>query len=414
VGTVVIVGAGQAGIETATALRRAGHQGPIVVFGEEPGLPYARPPLSKAYLVGEADAAALLLRKSETYDQQDIQLRPGTRVAAIDTAAHAAVLDDGQRLRYDHLVLATGGDPRVPDTPGLVTAANVHTLRTLDDATALRARLAAGSRVAIIGGGYIGLEIAAAARTKGLHVSVVEAAPRVLARVTSPVVSEFFHRVHAEEGVEILVDAAVAEALTDDAGDVRLLRLTDGRELEVDFVLVGVGLIPRTQLAEAAGLLVDNGIVVDDAMRTSVPDIYAIGDVARHPDPQQGGSRRLESIPNASEQARCVAATITGSFRPYTAVPWFWSDQYDLKLQTAGLASGYDSLVVRGDATAGRQLTVLYLQGEVVIAADVVNKPADFAAAKRLISARVAVDPEELADSDRPLKSFVGRAAPTA
>ena len=405
-GTVVIVGAGQAGVETAVALRLADYAGAIVIIGEEPGAPYSRPPLSKAYLAGEEDIADLALRAAEVYQQHDIALRTDTRVAKIEPTERVVVLESGDRLPYDSLVLATGGAARTTDIAELSAAGNVHTLRTVADAAALRQRLEHGARAVIVGGGYIGLEGAAVLRRCGLEVTVVEAAPRILARVTSPVISEFFERIHRDEGVDVIVNTQVAGAHLDNRGDVDALRLSDGRELATDFVLLGIGLNPRTELAEAAGLLVDNGIVVDECMRTSARDVYAVGDVARHPDPQRGGTRRLESVPNASEQARCVAATLAGSHRAYAAIPWFWSDQFDVKLQTAGVPSATDRVVVRSDPEHPRQLTALYLDDDLVVAADVANKPADFAAAKRLIAARVRVDPDQLADVTRPLKEF--------
>jgi len=413
--TIVIVGTGQAGVDTAAALRLAGHRGNIVMIGEEAAPPYSRPPLTKAYLKGEASAADLLLRSEEFYPREKIDLRTGVTAVAIDPSAHEVLLSDGERLRYDRLVLATGGRARRLDRPELAHARNVHTLRNLEDASALRARLVPGARAVILGGGYIGLEIAAVARQAGVEVTVLEAAPRVLARVTSPIVSEFFQRVHGEEGVRIVTNARVDAFVTDASGDVAAVRPAGVAPIEADFLLVGIGITPRVELAEAAGLHVDDGIVVDELMRTSADDIFAVGDVARHPDPRHGGLRRLESVPSASAQARCVAAALTGGPRVPDAPPWFWSDQYDLKLQAAGLAVGHDRVIPRGDPRAGRQLTVLYLRGDVVVAADVVNRPADFAAAKRLIAAGHAVDSRRLADPDVPLKTFIAsRVATTA
>jgi len=406
VGRVVIVGGGQAGADAAAALRMAGHEGEIVLVGEEPSLPYARPPLSKAFLAGEVSEEALLIRSPSAYATNRITVRTGTAVARIDRGAREVVLTSGERLGYDRLVLATGGTPRRFDTPETARASNVLTLRTLTDATALREYLQPGARAVILGAGYVGLEIAAAARARRIEVTVVEIAPRVLARVTSPVMSAFFERIHREEGVEIITGATVDGYEVADSGDVTGVRLADGRVLPSDVVLFGVGMVPRTELAEEAGLRVDNGIVVDERMRTTDPDVFAIGDVSSHPDPRNGGLRRLESVPNASEQARIVASVITGSTRPYDATPWFWSDQYDLKLQMAGLAVAYDDLVVRGDPDDGRELTVLYLRGQVVIAADAVNRPADFAAARRLIAAGTPVDVDVLRDSDVPLRSL--------
>lgn len=406
-GTIVVVGTGQAGSDTAAALRQAGYCGKVIMVGEEASLPYSRPPLSKAYLKGEANPEDLLLRSEGFYPRAEIEVRTGTKVLAIDPVAHNILLAGGERLRYDRLVLATGGRARRLSRPELASARNVHTLRSVEDAAALRGRLVPGARAVILGAGYIGLEVAAAARHAGAEVTVLEVAPRVLARVTSPVMSEFFHRVHREEGVEITVNAHVDGFTAGACGDITAVRLAGSAPVEADFVLLGIGIAPRTELAEAAGLKVDDGIVVDEFMRTSAEDIFAVGDVARHRDPRHGGLRRLESIPNAVEQARCVAATLTGSPRAYDALPWFWSDQFDLKLHAAGLPVGHSRSLVRGNPHAGRRLTVLYLRGDAVIAADVVNSPADFAAAKRLITAGHPVDPQRLADPDIPLKTFI-------
>jgi len=407
--TTVIVGAGQAGGETAVALRMAGYEGHIVLIGDESLPPYSRPPLSKAYLAGKAEAEDLLLRNAEWYANQRIAIRTGTLVTAVEPADHRVLLDDGDELSYDHLVLATGGEPRRITGPGIDRARNVHTVRGLDDAARLRSALTTGVRLVVIGAGYIGLEIAATARQSGAIVTVIEAAPRVLARVTSPPVSEFFQRVHREAGVTILLGTTVEGFGTDNAGDITAVHVAGQPSLPADLVLIGIGITPRTRLAEDAGLKVSDGIVVDEHMRTSAPDIYAVGDVARHPCPQHGGLRRVESVPNASEQARCVAATITGAPLPYRALPWFWSNQYDVKLQSVGLAAGHDHLVVRGNPFAGSQLTLLYLRGQTIIAADVIGNAADFAAAKRLIAAGTPTERRLLADPAVPLKSFAQR-----
>jgi 3-phenylpropionate/trans-cinnamate dioxygenase ferredoxin reductase component len=405
--TTVIVGAGHAGGETAVALRMAGYEGRIVLIGDESLPPYSRPPLSKAYLAGKAEA--LLLRNAEWYANQRIAIRTGTLVTAVEPADHRVLLDDGDAITYDHLVLATGGEPRRITGPDLDRARNLHTLRGLDDAARLRSALTTGVRLVVIGAGYIGLEIAATARQSGAIVTVIEAAPRVLARVTSPPVSEFFQRVHREAGVNILLGTTVDGFGTDDAGDITAVHVAGQPPIPADLVLVGIGITPRTRLAQDAGLNVSDGIVVDEHMQTSAPDIYAVGDVARHPCPQHGGLRRVESVPNASEQARCVAATIIGAPMPYRALPWFWSDQYDVKLQSVGLAASHDHVVVRGNPLAGSQLTVLYLRGPKIIAADVIGSAADFAAAKRLIAAGTLTDRHLLADPAVPLKSFAQR-----
>lgn len=407
--TTVIVGAGHAGGETAVALRMAGYSDRIVLIGDESLPPYSRPPLSKAYLAGKAEAEDLLLRNTEWYANQRIAIRTGALVTAVEPADHRVLLDDGDELTYDHLVLATGGEPRRITGLDLDRARNLHTLRGVDDAARLRSALTTGVRLVVVGAGYIGLEIAAAARQSGAIVTVIEAAPRVLARVASPPVSEFFQRVHREAGVNVLLGTTVDGFGTDDAGDITAAHVAGQPPIPADLVLAGIGITPRTRLAEEAGLNVSDGIVVDEHMRTSAPDVYAVGDVARHPCPQHGGLRRVESVPNASEQARCAAATITGAPIPYRALPWFWSDQYDVKLQSVGLAADHDHLVVRGNPLAGSQLTVLYLRGQTIIAADVIGSAADFAAAKRLIAAGTPTDRHLLADPAVPLKSFAQR-----
>lgn len=381
------------------------------MIGEESIHPYTRPPLSKAYLQGMTDEQGILLRSAEAYVTHDINVLLDRRVARIDRDGKAVVLDDGTRIAYGRLVLATGGSPRTLGTPEIAAADNVLTLRTLSDSTDLRRRMVAGARAVIIGGGYIGLELAAVARSRGLKVTVLEAAPRVLARVTAPVMSEFFQRVHSEEGVNVILGASIDGFITD--GDGRVTAVVEsGKELAADFVLVGIGLQPRVDLAVEAGLDVDNGIIVNEQLLTSDPDIFAIGDVARHPDVQHGGLRRLESVPNASEQARVVAARLVGTDSRYHSVPWFWSDQYDVKLQVAGLATGYDDIIVRGTATTGRSVTVFYLREGKPIAVDVVNRPAEFAMARKIIAAGVQVDVSALGDESVGLRELIQRAAP--
>ncbi|MFF7645266.1 FAD-dependent oxidoreductase [Streptomyces canus] len=404
---VVVVGAGQAGADFVAALRMAGHQGPVTLVGEEPEHPYARPPLSKAYLSGKATAEDLHLRPPAMYEQQGIDIRTGTRVTSVDRAARHVVLADGERLPYGHLVLATGGRPRRLPAPGLDEAPNVHYLRTLADVAAMRPRFVPGARLVVVGGGYVGLEVAAVARGLGLTVTVLEALPRVLARVTAPQVSAFYQRVHAEEGVDIRVDTAVTGFAFAPDGAVTAVELKNGERLDADVVLVGIGLVPDTELAERSGLAVDNGIVVDEYCRTADPAVFAIGDCTSHPCGEHGGRRRLESVPNASEQARTAAAAIAGHPAPYTAIPWFWSDQYDVKLQTVGLSTGHDEVVIRGTTETGRSFAAFYLKDGQVRAADVVCSPRDFAAARKLVGARARVSAEALRDLSVPLKQLL-------
>jgi 3-phenylpropionate/trans-cinnamate dioxygenase ferredoxin reductase subunit len=320
-------------------------------------------------------------------------------------------LDDGDTIPYGSLIIATGSMARRLPNPELRGASNVLTLRTIDDTLRLQEYLRPGARAAIIGGGYIGLEIASAAQRAGVETTILEAADRVLARVTSAPVSEFFQQIHREEGVDVRTGARIVGFRTDARGDVAAVLLDGAPALEVDFVLVGIGVTPRTELAERAGALVDNGIVVDSHLRSSIPGVYAIGDVSRHPCQQHGGLRRLESAPNASEQARHVARSILGDEAPYSALPWFWSDQYDLKLQSVGLSATADTVVVRPNPGQDRKLEVFYLEAGRLIAADIVGAPGDFALSRKLVESRTALDSEVLSNPDIPLRSFLAAAS---
>lgn len=404
---VVIVGAGQSGAECAAALRMAKYPGEVVIIGEETHLPYSRPPLSKAYLLGESSVDELALRPAAFYEKQHIQTMLGRRVVSVDRDAQEVVLDGGDRVGYTSLVLATGGRARTLPDPVALAAPNVHALRTIADVEAIRADFVPGSRLVIIGGGYVGLEVASAARKLGLSVTVLEAAPRLLARVAGPEVSQFFFRVHTEEGVDVRLDCMAAGFDVDDSGRVTAVRLSDGTTVPTDAVLVGVGLVPNDDLARAAGLEVDDGVVVDELCTTSDAHIYAIGDVSRHPCSEHGGMRRLESVPNATEQGRLVASVIVGGPQTKVGVPWFWSEQYDFKLQSVGLASTCDQVVLRGDTEQGRSFAAFYLKDGLVRAAEVVGSARDFAAAKKLVAARARVEPTQLADLSTPLKDLV-------
>ena len=405
---VVIAGAGQAAGELAIRLRQAGYPNPITLVGSETHLPYQRPPLSKAFLSGHVTEADLLLRPDTAYAKAGITFIGGTQVLQLDLARHSLSLSDGRTLPYAKLVLATGGYARRLTCPG-ADLSGVHVLRTIGDVLALRARLQPGARLVIAGGGYIGLEVASVAIKLGLSVTVLEAAPRLLARVTGPEMSAFYESVHRAAGVDIQTGASLAAVLpaADDASHVGAAQLADGRIYPADFVLAGIGLIPNTGLAEAAGLPVGDGILVDEYCRTPDPDVLAIGDCANHPNPLYGRRIRLESVPNAIEQARVAVETICGRLQPYAAIPWFWSDQYDLKLQAVGLAEGHDTTVLRG-SMAERAFTLFYLRGGVVIASDSVNRPGEFMLAKRLVGNALPVAPAVLADVSRTLKDVVG------
>jgi len=398
----VIVGAGQAGGEVASALRQFGYQGSITLVGDEPYPPYRRPPLSKAYLSGDVTLESLYLKPTAAYQKVNIECRFGVGVERIDREQKRLHLFDGSKLGYEQLVLATGGRARRLALPG-AEHPNVFYIRTVHDIELLRAEFQQGARLAVIGGGYVGLEAASVGIKKGLTVTVIEAAERVLSRVTAPQLSAFYERVHRAHGVDLRTGVGVREL--EGAERVEALRLSDGERIPVDLVVVGIGLIPNAELAEAAGLTVGNGIVVDAHGRTSDPSIYAAGDCALHENTFYGRHMRLESVPNASEMARLVAGNICGKDVRFAAVPWFWSDQYNLKLQMVGLSQGYSEIAIRGDIH-GESFTVFYLHDHAVIAADAVNRPPDFVAAKRLVAERHRVSVQQLADESAPLKNL--------
>ncbi len=391
-GRALVVGASHAGVQVAAGLRQQGWSGEVVVVGDEPALPYHRPPLSKAYLAGTSSLQDLALRKAEFYAKHDIRLVQST-VTQVDRAAQQVGLNDGTTMGYTHLALCTGGRVRTLDVSG-IDLPGVFYLRTFADVESIRALAASGSHAVIVGGGYVGLETAASLRALGLDETVREAAERVLERVTAPEVSAFYERVHRDAGVVIRTGAQVSAM----AGDqrVREVVLRGGERIPADLVVVGVGLVPNTELAAEAGLYVENGIVIDDLARTSDPRIVAAGDCASHRMARYDRLVRLESVPSAGEQAKTAAATLCGKERPIAALPWFWSDQYDLKLQIAGLNLGYDELVLSGDPSRDRDFTCYYLQQGRLLAADCVNRPRDFLKAKQLISQGLGVDRAQL------------------
>lgn len=410
-GTVVIIGAGQAGSEVAAALRQQQFTGRIVLIGDEPYAPYKRPPLSKTYLSGDATQESLLIRSEAAYAKLEVECWFGTAVDRIDRAAKKVHLADGREIAYTKLALTTGGHARKLALPG-ADKPNVYYVRSIADIERMRADFSEGKRLVVIGGGYIGLEAAAVGIKKGLKVTVVEALPRVLARVAAPDLSAFYEQAHRRRGVELRTGVGVHSLEGGERAEAVVL--IDGTKLPADLVIVGVGLIPNTQLAEAAGLTVDNGIVVDQYTQTSDPDIVAAGDCTHHENVFLGRTLRLESVPNAMEQARVAAASIVGKPVPYNAVPWFWSDQYDLKLQMVGISQGYDAFVIRGD-TASESFSAFYLKDGVVISADAVNRPKDFMVAKRLVGERIAADAAVLADESIALNTLLpAKPAPAA
>lgn len=395
--TCVVVGASHAATQFVTSLRQEGWEDDIRVIGDEPVLPYHRPPLSKDFLAGKKTLEEITLRPRETYEQAGVEFLLGMRVTAIDPAGKKLTLADGATLDYDRLCLATGSRVRTVDLPG-VGLEGICYLRSLHDAEQIKEHIRPGGRAVIVGGGYIGLEVAAVLNQLGMNVTVLEMMDRVMQRVTAPEVSEFYTRVHAEEGVTIRCGIRVSgfEGNT----QVRQVLCDDGSRYDADLVIIGVGILPNIELAAEAGLKTDNGIVVDACARSSDPDIVAAGDCTFHYNPVYDRMLRLESVQNATDQARVAAAAVCGRETPYNALPWFWSDQYDLKLQIAGLSQGYEEIVVRGDRQGSRSFAVFYLRQGRVIAVDAVNKAAEFMMGKRLITDKVAVDKNVLGDAN--------------
>jgi 3-phenylpropionate/trans-cinnamate dioxygenase ferredoxin reductase subunit len=400
--SVIIAGAGHAAGQVVASLRQKKYSGTITLIGEEPWLPYQRPPLSKKFLAGELPAQRLHLKPESFYAEPGIEVRLETRIDSLDCENHSVLTSGGDRLAYDKLVLATGARPRLLPLPG-ADLDGVHYLRTIADVDGIRAGLATGSRLVIVGAGYIGLEVAAVARTLGADVTVIETQDRVMSRVVSPAISEFYQAEHLSHGVKLRLSAAIAGFAGNEA--IAAVELADGEAIPADLVVIGVGVLPNTELATAAELEVDNGIVVDDRCRTSDPDVYAVGDCTYHPNSIIGHRVRLESVHNALEQAKTAASNICGDEIHYAQVPWFWSDQYDLKLQIAGLSGGYDETVIRGTPTT-KSFSCLYLRAGQLIAIDAVNNPRDFMQAKALIAAHAVIDPALLADAATELKSF--------
>jgi 3-phenylpropionate/trans-cinnamate dioxygenase ferredoxin reductase subunit len=398
---IIIIGAGHGGGTVANLLRQHGHDGPILLIGEEPHPPYQRPPLSKGWLKGEVDLDGLLLRPRDGYAEANIDLRTSTRVIHIDRAAKTVTLSTDEVLAYDTLVLATGARARQLVLPGSDLGGFLE-LRTLEDAEAIKAWFRPGFRLAIIGGGYVGLEVAASARKLGAEVDVLEREDRLLARVAGPELSTFFREVHESHGVRFHF-GVVVEGFEGLDGHVSGIRLAGDRVLHCDAVLVGIGAIPNDDLARDAGLVCDNGVVVDSHARTSDPDIFAIGDMTRRPMPLYDRTVRLESVPNALEQARQAAAALCDKPDPKPETPWFWSDQYDIKLQIAGLPFDVDQVVVRGDPST-RKFAVFHLAQGRVQAVEAVNAPPEFMVGRQWLASRREIDPVRLADTSLSMK----------
>ncbi|MBL8628925.1 MAG: FAD-dependent oxidoreductase [Rhodospirillaceae bacterium] len=402
VNTIVIVGAGEAGGQTAISLRQQGFQGRVIVIGDEAYVPYERPPLSKAFLARETEMERMYMRGADFYPENNIELRLSTRVDSIDRADKSVTLEGGEKIAYDKLMIATGGRVRKMTCPG-ADLTGVHYLRNIDDVMGFRDEVQAGKNIAIVGGGYIGLEVAAVATKRGCNVTVIEATERVLSRVTSPEMSAFYTDVHTRAGVNIITSATV----TSFTGTTRVegVVCSTGKTIPADLVIVGIGIIPNVEMAQAIGLQTDNGIVVNEFAQTNDEHIYSAGDCTNHPNDLLGRRLRLESVPNALSQGKAAALHMLGKPEKYAEVPWFWSDQYDLKLQMVGINDPGDQVVIRG-SMADRKFSACYLRDGVLVAINAVNMSKDFLQSKKLIAAKAKIDLAKLADASIALKDL--------
>ncbi|AGH47917.1 FAD-dependent pyridine nucleotide-disulfide oxidoreductase [Sphingomonas sp. MM-1] len=401
---VLIVGAGHGGAQAALTLRQQKFEGTIALLGDEPELPYERPPLSKDYFSGEKTFERILIRPAAFWEERNVDLLLGRRVVSVDPAAHRVTLADGSSLGYGKLIWATGGSPRRLTCTGH-DVKGVHAVRTRADVDTMMGELATTNRVVVIGGGYIGLEAAAVLSKLGKQVTVLEALDRVLARVAGEPLSRFYEAEHRAHGVDVRLNVAV-DCIVEKDGRAVGVRLADGTELPAEMVIVGIGIIPAIEPLIAAGAAGGNGVDVDGQCRTSLPDIFAIGDCAAHENGFAGGARiRLESVQNANDQATIVAKAIMGGDDVYSAVPWFWSNQYDLRLQTVGLSIGHDRIVMRGDP-AERSFSIVYLKDGRVIALDCVNATKDYVQGRALVASGIAPPLDQLADAGVQLKTL--------
>lgn len=405
--SVIIIGAGQAGLQTIISLRQSGYTQAITLIGDEAYLPYQRPPLSKAYLSGKMERDRLFLKPDAFFTENDVTLKLDTRVTNLDASAKTVSLENGERLAYGDLVIATGSRPRRLDLPGRALD-NIFDLRGMADIDAMQPHFIAGKKLVVIGGGYIGLEAAAVAADMGLHVHVLEAAPRLLARVAEPEISDFYNRIHQARDVTIITQSNIEGFVGD--GKVSGVQMADGTIIDADIVITGIGILPNIELAEAAGLALDNGIVVNEVGQSSDAHIYAAGDCTQHPNDVLGRSLRLESVPNAIEQGKAVASAICGAPKPYHQVPWFWSDQYDVKLQIAGVPTQIDHKVLRGDDSSN-SFAWFYFTGDKLTGVTAVNRPAEFMAGRMLIEksakGEATIDKAALADEDVKPKTWM-------
>jgi 3-phenylpropionate/trans-cinnamate dioxygenase ferredoxin reductase subunit len=397
---IVIIGAGHAAGQAAASLRQAKFEGPITIIGDEAHAPYQRPPLSKQYLAGTQLADKVYLRAEKFYADKDIQLMLDTRATQIDPSTKTINLDNGETIAYEKLLISTGSRPRKLSIEGS-DLSGIHYLRTMDDVDGIRADVKPGANLVIVGGGYIGLEVAAVGIELGMNVHVLEMEERILQRVTTPEMSAYYHKLHTDRGVHIHTQTGV----TGFSGNDSVEKVLCGDEnFDADIVIVGIGIIPNIEIAEEAGIHCDNGIVVDDHCRTSDPNIYAAGDCTNHPNPLMNKRLRLESVPNAMDQARVSTANMLGDDKVYAAIPWFWSDQYELKLQMVGFSADGDSQVLRGDMDT-HQFAIFYLKEGKVVAADAVNSPKEFMLCKQMIGK--SADPAQLANPETDLKSLL-------
>lgn len=409
INSVVVVGAGQAGCQVIDSLRQSGYEGEICLVGEEPYLPYQRPPLSKKFLAGEVPAARLALRPDAFYEKHRVKTRLSVRASSLDVAQRRLTLSDGEVLPYDRLALCTGGRVLRLPVPG-AELKGIHYLRNIADVEAIKEDLDRARHIVIVGAGFIGLETAAVLAAMGKcedggSVTVVEMQERVMSRAVSPQISDFFQKLHAEHGVEIVLRRGVTELKGSD-GRVSAVELSSGESIAADLCIVGIGISPDVSLAAQAGLECKNGVVVDEYAVSSDPNIVAAGDCTSHPNPLLGQRLRLESVHNAIEQAKTAAASILGEHKAYAQYPWFWSDQYHVKLQMVGISQGFDTVVTRGDMEK-RQFSLLYFVDDKLIAVDSVNRPADHMQARRLLNKNIRITPTQAGDLTIELKEII-------
>ncbi|MGI9309560.1 MAG: NAD(P)/FAD-dependent oxidoreductase [Gammaproteobacteria bacterium] len=402
----VIVGAGHAAGQAAASLRQKGFSGKIIMVGEEPYVPYQRPPLSKKFLAGELEEKRLYYKPENYYPDHDVELRLNTKVESIDRAKKTLGLSDGDTLAYDKLLLTTGSQVRTMPVPG-TELSGVHYLRSIDDVKSIQSRFATGTRLVIVGAGYIGLEVAAVAISNGLDVTVLEMAERAMNRVMDKTCTDFFEKVHRDAGVKLLFNTQVTAFEGDTS--IQTVITGNGDRYDADLVIIGIGILPATGIAEQAGLECENGILVDEFCQTNDPDILAAGDCTNHPNPLLDRRFRLESVHNALEQAKTAAATLCGEPIAYAQIPWFWSDQYDIKLQIVGLSQDYDQLIIRGNP-AERSFAAFYMKGNKLLAVDAINSPREFMLAKKLLAKGVTFDPVQLADESVDFKQLATQA----